>query len=86
MKLQEMARLMGRRGGKARARRLSAERRRQIASLGGQARHRSLQAARRIDENVAYAAAVLELRGGPPKVRRMKMFGGRLPGLYRDGS
>jgi hypothetical protein len=83
MKLQEMARAMGRRGGRARARRLSAERRRQIASLGGQARHRSLQAARRIDDNLAYAAAALELRGGPPKVRRMKTFNGRLPGLYR---
>ena len=81
-----MARMMGRRGGRARARRLSAERRRQIASLGGQARHRSLQAARRIADNLAYAAAVLELRGGPPKVRRMKTFNGRLPGLYGDGS
>lgn len=81
-----MARLMGQRGGKARAKRLSAERRRQIASQGGKARHRSLQAARRIADNLAYAAAVLELRGGPPKVRRMKTFSGRLPGLYRDGS
>jgi hypothetical protein len=86
MNLQEMARVMGRRGGRARARRLSAERRRQIASLGGQARHLSLQTARRIDENLAYAAAVLELRGGSPKVCRMKTFDGRLPGLNRDGS
>jgi len=86
VKLKEIARVMGQRGGKARARRLSAERRRQIASLGGQARHRSLEAARRIDENLAYAAAILELRGGLPKVRRLKTFEGRLPGLYRDGS
>ena len=28
-----------------------------------------------------YAAAVLELRGGPPKLVRMKTFSGRLPGL-----
>lgn len=81
-----MARTMGRRGGLARARRLSPERRRQIASLGGRARHRSLQAARRIVENLEYAAAVLELRGGPPRVLRMKTFSGRLPGLYPDGS
>jgi len=80
-----MARMLGRRGGRARARRLSPERRRQIASLGGQARHRSLQAARRIAENLGYAAAVLELRGGPPRVLRMKTFSGRLPGLYPDG-
>jgi hypothetical protein len=47
MDVREMARLMGRRGGQARARRLSAERRRQIASLGGQARRSSLLVARR---------------------------------------
>ena len=81
-----MARTMGRRGGKARARRLSAERRRQIAAMGAQARQRSLQAARRIADNLAYAAAVLELQGGPRKVRRMKTFSGRLPGIYREGS
>ena len=81
-----MARMMGRRGGRARARRLSAERRRQIASLGGRARHRSLQAARRIVDNLRYAAAVLELRGGAPRVLRMKTFRGRLPGLHPDGS
>jgi hypothetical protein len=79
-----MARAMGRRGGQARARRLSAERRRQIASLGGRARHRSLLAARRIADNLRYAAAVLELRGGPPQVLRVKTFTGRLPGLYPD--
>jgi hypothetical protein len=77
---------MGRRGGRARARRLSAERRRQIASLGGRARQTSLLAARRIADNLAYAAAALELRGGPPRVARTKTFGGRLPGLYPDGS
>lgn len=76
-----MARQLGRRGGRARAKRLSAERRRQIASLGGLARGRSLLAARRIAENLRYAASVLELRGGPPKLVRMKTFTGRLPGL-----
>jgi hypothetical protein len=78
--------MMGRRGGRARALRLSAERRRQIASLGGRARHRSMQAARRIVDNLRYAAAVLELRGGAPRVVRMKTFSRRLPGLYADGS
>jgi len=77
---------MGRRGGRARARRLSAARRRQIASLGGRARHRSLVAARRIADNLRYAAAVLELRGGPPPVLRERTFTGRLPGLYPDRS
>lgn len=76
-----MARRLGRRGGRARAKRLAPERRRQIATLGGQARGRSLLAARRVAENLRYAAAVLELRGGPPKLVRMKTFSGRLPGL-----
>jgi hypothetical protein len=84
--VREMARVMGRRGGQARARRLSAERRRQIASLGGHARQRSLLAARRITDSLRYAAAVLELGGGPPEVLRMKSFTGRLPGLYPDRS
>lgn len=81
-----MARVMGRRGGRARASRLSPERRRQIASLGGQARQRSLLATRRLVENLLYAAAVAELRGGARDVLRMKTFDGRLPGLYERRS
>lgn len=81
-----MARAMGRRGGLARARRLSVERRRQIASLGGQARHRSLLLARRIADNLLYAAAIEELRGGPREIRRVRTFTGPLPGLYPDRS
>jgi hypothetical protein len=77
---------MGRRGGQARARRLSTERRREIASLGGRARHLSLLAARRIVDDLLYAAAVLELSGGAPRVLRMKTFSGRLPGLYPERS
>jgi hypothetical protein len=81
-----MARAMGRRGGRARASRLSPERRRQIASLGGQARQRSLVAARRLVENLLYAAALEELREKPPEVLRMRTFKGRLPGLYERRS
>ena len=77
-----MARAMGRRGGRARAKRLSAARRRQIASLGGRARALSLQAERRILENLRYAAAVVELQGGVREVQRLKTASGRLPGLY----
>lgn len=77
-----MAREMGRRGGRARADRLSSERRRQIASLGGRARQGSLLATRRLVENLLYAAAALELRGATRSVLRMKTFTGRLPGLY----
>ena len=81
-----MARAMGRRGGQARARRLSAERRQQIASLGGRARQRSLLVARRVSDNLLYAAAAVELQGGQPELLRMRTFDGRLPGLYLDRS
>ncbi len=81
-----MARAMGRRGGRARANRLSPERRRQIASLGGRARQRSLLATRRLVENLLYAAAVAELQGKAREVLRLKRFTGRLPGLYERRS
>jgi hypothetical protein len=77
---------MGRRGGRARASRLSQERRREIASLGGRARQHSLLVARRLVENLLYAEAVRELRGGAREVLRVKSFRGRLPGLReREG-
>ena len=78
-----MAKLLGSRGGRARATRLSAADRRRIASLGGRARLRSLEAARRILINLHYANAVVELRGGAPDVKAMKTFAGPLPGIYR---
>jgi hypothetical protein len=79
-----MARELGRRGGSARAARLSARERSRIASLGGNARRRSLRAARRVDDNFRYVAAVGELGGHPRTVARMKTFTGRLPGIYPD--
>jgi hypothetical protein len=79
-----MARLLGQRGGQARAARLSADDRRRIASLGGESRRRSLQAVRRITDNLQYAAAAVELRGRPRGVTRMKTFKGPLPGIYPD--
>jgi hypothetical protein len=83
--VHEIARLLGRRGGEARARRLSSSERRRIASLGGTARVRSLQAALRITDNLNYAAAAEELRGPSRRVlTRMKTFAGPLPGIYPD--
>lgn len=82
MRVLEAARRLGKRGGVARARRLSAERRREIACLGGQARRHSLLVAKRIAANFYYLAAVRALQGGPPKVTRVKTFRGRLPGIY----
>ena len=83
MNPSEMAKLLGSRGGRARARRLSEEERRRIAALGGKARARSLEAARRVMINLRYANAVIEMRGGAADVKSTKAFAGPLPGLYR---
>jgi hypothetical protein len=86
MNASEMAQALGRRGGRARARRLSAAEKKRIASLGGKARRQSLQAARRIADNLRYAAVLGDLRGQPTTVRRVRTFAGPLPGIYPAGS
>jgi hypothetical protein len=83
MTRSSIARLLGRRGGLARGRRLPAEARRRIASLGGRARRESLEAGRRLVDNFRYLAAVEALGGGLPPVGRVSRLAGRLPGLYR---
>lgn len=82
MTVTELAAVLGRRGGRARAARLSPDRRRQIAAAGADARRASLEAARRIAVNFSYAAAVAALRGATPPVRRLSTCRNRLPGLY----
>jgi hypothetical protein len=77
-----VARTLGRRGGLARARRLSPAERQRIASLGGHARRRSLEIATRIAETLDYAAAARDLRRRSPRVRRLRRFRGPLPGIY----
>jgi hypothetical protein len=78
-----MAQALGRRGGRARARNLTADERRQIAALGGAARRRSLQLAQRHADNFIYLAMVHELQP-PPRVERVRTFAGPLPGVYAD--
>ena len=86
MNATEMARALGRKGGRARGRRLSVAEKKRIASLGGKARRQSLQAARRIADNFRYAAVVDGLRGQPATVRRLRAFAGPLPGIYPAGA
>jgi hypothetical protein len=62
MRLHQLAQALGSLGGLARARNLTAQRRREIASLGGQAKALSRVAARRIRDNFAYLEAVEGLR------------------------
>lgn len=82
MNSRDMARALGRQGGRVRAKRLSIDQRKRIASLGGSARLQSLRAARRIADNFRYAAALRELRGPSRAVKRLRTFEGRLPGIY----
>ena len=86
MNASQMARALGRRGGRARGRRLSLADRQRIASLGGEARRRSLQAARRIMDNLRYAAAARDLQGRREPLQRLRAFAGPLPGIYPTGS
>jgi hypothetical protein len=82
MNASEMARSLGQKGGRARARRLSAADKQRIASLGGKARGESLRAARRIADNYRYAAVLGALRGQSPTTRHIRTFSGPLPGIY----
>jgi hypothetical protein len=82
MSTRQIAKALGRRGGRMRAMRLSARERSRIASLGGKARSTSLQAARRIAANFRYAALLDDLRGQATRVTRRGAFSDRLPGIY----
>jgi|SRR5579885_146574 len=62
MNTRQYAKALGRRGGRARARNLSAEQRKKIASMGGKSRALSRHAARRIEENFKYLEAIEDLR------------------------
>ena len=86
MNASDMARALGRKGGRARGQRLSAAERKRIASLGGKARRQSLQATGRIADNFRYAAALGDLRGQSTRIRRVTTFAGPLPGIYPAGS
>jgi hypothetical protein len=84
MTVSEVAAALGRRGGRARAAKLSPERRRQIAAQGAASRTQSLEAARRIAINFRYRELVLALAPPPPKVSRVSTCRGPLPGVYRE--
>jgi hypothetical protein len=75
-----IARALGSKGGKARAKRLLPAEKQRIAALGGRARALSIHAARRVAENFRYAEAVAALQPRP-KVRSLRNFTGTLPGI-----
>lgn len=81
MNYSEPAKSLGSRGGKMRARSLSPQEKKKIASLGAQARVESLQMAKRIVENFQYLEAISEL-SPPIKVKSVKNPRSKLPGFY----
>ena len=79
--MSDMARALGRRGGLSRARRVSKDRRAEIARAGARARAESLRLTRAIVTNFHYVNAIRDLHPHRP-VRSESTFGGRLPGIY----
>ena len=80
MPFSEMAKELGRRGGRARAKRLSKQRRQEIARLGAQARMESLRLTKAIAVNFDYVEALLHL-SPPPPCTSLSSFDGQLPEL-----
>ncbi|MCP5468310.1 MAG: hypothetical protein H7A32_03485 [Deltaproteobacteria bacterium] len=78
---RKLAKLLGQRGGKVRAKKLSAQQRKDIASLGGQKRVQSLQIKKAMIENFRYLEAI-RLLSKPVKVRQVSSCKQRLPGIY----
>jgi hypothetical protein len=62
MSIRQFAQALGRRGGRARARSLSSQERKKIASLGGRTKALSHHAARRIEDNFRYLEAIEALK------------------------
>ncbi len=83
MNVSQLAKQLGRRGGLARAKKLSAKRRREIASLGGQVKNLSEKVVQRIEKNFKYLKAVKELRK-PPKPKSVSRVYNSLPGVGSD--
>lgn len=61
MRMRSLAEKLGRRGGIKRAQKLSARRRKEIASVGGKARAEAHAIAKRIEENFRTLETIREL-------------------------
>jgi general stress protein YciG len=82
MNIKDIAKELGRRGGKARAKKLSPARRKEIASKGGRSKSFSRKAIQRIEDNFRYLEIIHGLRK-PPKVKRVSRVNHPLPDLMR---
>ena len=78
MNLSELAKQLGKRGGLQRAKNLSANRRKEIASQGAQARAESFLLMKRLSVNFQYVEAIQAL-ADHPKPKSLKTCRHRLP-------
>ena len=83
MNTRQIAKALGRKGGLARAKKLSAEQRKKIASLGGKVKAISAKANERIESNFRLAETLKLLRPAP-KIKSVSHAKEPLPGVYAD--
>lgn len=81
MDYQNIAKVLGRRGGLKRAQNLSASEKTRIARMGAQARVASIKAASSVETNFKYLEAIQQLRP-PPKVTSVKSTNRKLPSIH----
>lgn len=81
MNAKQIAKALGRRGGLARSKKLSAEQRKAIASRGGHGKALNAKAAQRIVDNFIYLDVLRELRK-VPQVKSVSRTSEPLPGIY----
>jgi len=78
MDYQDIAKVLGRRGGLKRAQNLSANEKSRIARMGAKARVASLKAATRVETNFKYLEAIRQLKP-PPKAKSVRLANEKLP-------
>ncbi len=83
MNITQIAKALGRKGGLARARKLSAEQRKKIASKGGMVKALSAKANDRIESNFRFVETLKVLRPSP-KVKSVSKIKGPLPNIYAN--
>lgn len=81
MNINQIAKALGRKGGLARAKKLSAEQRRKISTRGGQIKAISAKAEQRILDNLLWLETLRELRKVNP-VKSVSRVRNKLPGIY----
>ncbi len=81
MNARQLAQALGRRGGLARAKTLSASQRKEIAAKGGRMKALSAKAAERLEANFKYLKVVQELQKAP-KPKSISRVDHPLPGIY----